>query len=83
MTTDTQPLTVASLTEAQWSALRVAVDRPLGTICPVIGARGRRIHNAAEAAVLGALYRRGLADQNGGIPIVTDLGRAIVCGAAS
>jgi hypothetical protein len=59
--------------KAQHRALRNASERPRGNICPVFG-----VHAAAEDMLLQALYRRGWADPNGCVPVITDAGRAAI-----
>ena len=65
-------------TLAQLAALRAADGRERGNVCPIVGRRGVMPRGAAQTALLQALYRRGWADRNGGIPVITDAGRAIV-----
>ena len=52
--------------------------RERGTLCPLVG-----VHAAAASALLGALYRRGWAAENGGVPIITPAGRSVVDKAAA
>jgi hypothetical protein len=66
-----------SLTKKMRFALCIAAQRPRKTLCPVLTARGR-INAAAETAMLDALYRRGLIEYNGPIPVVSNAGMAVV-----
>lgn len=64
-------------TPAQLATLRAAAERPRGTLCPCIGARGQRVYAGAEAPLLQSIYRRGWGEPNGCVPIITGAGRAI------
>ena len=54
-------------------ALKRASERLSGCVCPIPG-----VHNAAETALLASMARHGWIDQNFGVPVITDAGRAAI-----